>query len=312
MAAGLPTYQDARHWQQYQRFFPSDLQLNATNRPDESYWSWRGLSVHLDRYDNSNAVAKMIIVHGGGGYGRMFFPVGVARREINAEVVAPDLPGYGLTAAPGGYTHDDWVDCVVDLIASERARDQRPIFLLGGSMGGLVAYSAAAKSRDVRGVIATCLVDPRRTEVRRALARVRWVAPVSGSIVSGLASLAGRTRIPIRWLANTSAMSGQQDLSAVVASDPQGGGNRVPLGFLASYLSYQPPVEPEMFDVCPVLVVHPAADTWTPPELTKDFYDRLPVPKQWVSLENAGHLPAEEPGLTQMRRAIASFVVGRS
>ncbi len=60
------------------------------------------------------------------------------------EVIAPDLPGYGLTESPRGYTHDDWVACVVDLVAAERSRDARPIFLFGGSMGGLIASSAAA------------------------------------------------------------------------------------------------------------------------------------------------------------------------
>ncbi|MPY81187.1 MAG: alpha/beta fold hydrolase [Actinophytocola sp.] len=42
---------------------------------------------------------------------------------------------------------------------AERAADDRPLVLFGASMGGMLAYEAAARTR--QAVVATCLLDPR-------------------------------------------------------------------------------------------------------------------------------------------------------
>jgi pimeloyl-ACP methyl ester carboxylesterase len=57
-----------------------------------------------------------------------------------------------------------------------------------------------------------------------------------------------------------------------------------------------------------VLLTQPAADRWSPHHLSVPFLSRITkVPVTTVMLENAGHYPLEEPGLTQMRDAIAQF-----
>ena len=53
--------------------------------PAESTWAWRGLDVHLDRYDTPEADLTVIVCHGGGGYGRLLAPVGRLVHE-SAEV----------------------------------------------------------------------------------------------------------------------------------------------------------------------------------------------------------------------------------
>jgi pimeloyl-ACP methyl ester carboxylesterase len=58
-----------------------------------------------------------------------------------------------------------------------------------------------------------------------------------------------------------------------------------------------------------VLLTQPAADRWTPYELSRPVLDKITkVPVKCVMLENAGHYPLEEPGLTQMRDAIIDFI----
>ena len=69
-----------------------------------------------------------------------------------------------------------------------------------------------------------------------------------------------------------------------------------------------PAVESEDFTTCPVLLVHPAEDRWTPLRYSKRFLDRVAAPTTAMSLDNACHLPVEEPGLTQIRAAIQTFV----
>jgi pimeloyl-ACP methyl ester carboxylesterase len=65
---------------------------------------------------------------------------------VPMETVAPDLPGYGLTGTGGRpVDYRDWVDCFADLVVAEGARDGRPVYVLGASMGGMLTYSAAAR-----------------------------------------------------------------------------------------------------------------------------------------------------------------------
>jgi alpha-beta hydrolase superfamily lysophospholipase len=308
-AAPEPTYETASYWEQYQRFYPQDLRLHEFNLPTEERWKWRDYSVHLDRYVCHDASAKLIVVHGAGGYGRMFSPVGLAGQQAGAEVVAIDLPGYGLTKAARAYTHDEWVDCLTDLIFAERQRSDLPIVLFGGSMGGLVAYAAAAKSRAVAALVVTCLLDPRRAQVRRAVARRDWMARMAPSTVHRMARVLGNVHIPVSWICKMRLMSLHPDISDLVARDPMGGGNRVPLSFIASWMSYTPPVEPEDFTVCPILVTHPELDAWTPPPLTQDFYNRLTVPRRWVILKNAGHFPVEVPGIIELREQVTELIL---
>ena len=66
------------------------------------------------------------------------------------------------------------------------------------------------------------------------------------------------------------------------------GGSAMPAGFLRTFVASEPLVSPEVFDVCPVLLVHPADDRWTDVSLSRPFFDRLKVPKGLVMLGNAG------------------------
>jgi pimeloyl-ACP methyl ester carboxylesterase len=81
-------------------------------------------------------------------------------------------------------------------------------------------------------------------------------------------------------------------------------------------MTYQPDIEAEDFDVCPILLTQPAQDRWTPLHLSELFLRRVKrVPVKVTMLENAGHYPLEQPGLNQMVTAIYDFcldVAGKS
>jgi alpha-beta hydrolase superfamily lysophospholipase len=93
-----------------------------------------------------------------------------------------------------------------------------------------------------------------------------------------------------------------------VARDRLGGGGRVSLRFLRTYLASVPEVEPEEFTACPVVLAHPADDRWTPVELSLPFFERLASGKRLVMLEGCGHMPVEEPGLTRLAEALGRLV----
>ncbi|WP_349877672.1 alpha/beta hydrolase [Micromonospora sp. HUAS YX12] len=308
MGAERRTYQDVTHWLDYQRFYPVHLRCGAGNAPAEEWWRWRDTDVHLDRWAAPDAPAKLILLHGAGGYGRMLAPY--ARLLTHAsplEVIAPDLIGYGMTrTGKRPVAYHEWIDCVADLVATERARDVRPVFLLGASMGGMLAYSVAARG-DVAGLVVTCLLDPRDLAVRMRMTRIPTMGRIAVPMLHRMRWL-DPLRVPMRWVANMGAMSNDPALNMLVRADPSGGGNHVTLHFLRTFLSSAPPVEPEQFTACPVLMTHPAADRWTPHELSMPFYDRIAANKQLVLLDRAGHLPIEEPGLTQLGQAVDAFI----
>jgi alpha-beta hydrolase superfamily lysophospholipase len=103
-------------------------------------------------------------------------------------------------------------------------------------------------------------------------------------------------------------ISNQRALSALVRSDRLGGGSWVPARFLRTLMHAAPAIEPEQFDICPVLVAHPGADRMTDIALSRRFFDRLAARKRMVVLDGASHMPTEHPGVDQLEKAVLEFL----
>jgi alpha-beta hydrolase superfamily lysophospholipase len=304
------SYAQVDTWRAYQPFFPEAVRMTERRLPEEEWWRWQDAAVHLDRYRHPGAPATVLLLHGGGGYGRMLCPYALLLQQAGYEVVAPDLPGYGLTDAPEEmFSYQAWVECAAHLVTAE-ARRGRPVVTFGLSLGGYLAYQAAAKSGRAAGVIATTLADPRLPLVRRQFARNALLGVAGRYLTSVLDAVLGNLRLPIRWLSRMDAIANDPALIALINADPLGGGNRVPVRFLRSVLEMQPVCEPEDFDVCPVLFAQPLADRWTTLEASQPFFDRLRCPKELELLEGCGHLPIEEPGFSRLRDAVHGFLKG--
>ncbi|MFJ6569824.1 alpha/beta fold hydrolase [Streptomyces sp. NPDC091292] len=291
----------------YRQYFPAWARAASAGRTESQWWPWRGMEVHLERLVDPAAPVKLVILHGAGGHAGMLMPY--AQLMGGVEAVAPDLPGYGRTRCgrqPVDYPL--WVDLAAELIARERERDARPVLVLGASLGGMLAYSAVARA-GAAGLAVTCLLDVRRPEVREAAARMALLGRHSGPVMNALRPL-DRVRVPVRWVARLSAMSHRPELNAAVARDRMGGGGRVSLRFLRTYLASAPEVEPDRFDACPVLMAHPAEDRWTPAALSLPFFERLPADRDLTLLEGCGHMPVEDPGLGQLAGALRRFAAG--
>lgn len=304
-----PGYRDRPHWLRYQEFFPGALRTTADTAPDEQWWPWRGMTVHLDRFPRPYAPAKVIALHGVGGYGRLLAPFGRLPSLADLEFLAPDLPGFGLTDTGRRLiTYRSWVDCVLDLVAAECDRDPRPVVLLGFSTGGRLAYDVAARAGGaVAGVIATCLADQQRDEVRRRLAARPELAQWAG-LLGLVPKPLQAARVPVHWLANIAAVSNHAQFANLVWADPLGGGSWIALSFVRSCLRSAPAVAPEDFHGPPLLLAHPEEDRWTPPLLSRRFFDRISGPTRFSSLSGSGHLPVEESGLADLDRAVRDFL----
>lgn len=307
-------YRHQQAWRDLQQYLPERLRLTDATAPAEEFWNYRGHRVHLDRYANPDAPAKIVLHHGVGTNGRqMSLIVGAPLAQRGFETVALDNLGYGLTQVAAGAVprYDEWVDLVVDFLAYEQTRDDRPIVLYGLSAGGMLAYHVAAKAPrgTLRGIVGMTFLDPRNQTVRDDTAHDKVISRAGTPMMRLIARTPlGRVPFPMTLASKMSALVNDDGALATMTADRTSGGNWVSITFLDSYLNYTPAVEPEDFDACPVLLTQPAEDRWSPLELSQPVLSRITrVPVTTVILDNAGHYPIEEPGLQQMQDAIADF-----
>jgi alpha-beta hydrolase superfamily lysophospholipase len=114
--------------------------------------------------------------------------------------------------------------------------------------------------------------------------------------------------MPMAYISRMSWISNRPELSKLVQSDRLGGGSWVPARFLRTLMTTAPAIEPEDFDVCPVLLAHPGADRMTDIAMSRRFFDRLAGPKRMVVLDGASHMPTEHPGIDQLEASVLDFV----
>lgn len=308
-------YANQPAWREIQSFLPAAYQLQPGEEPQEEWWPWRQHRIHLDCCRNPAAPLKVLLFHGVGTNGRQMSTIlGAPLARRGFEAIAIDMPGYGVTEVGQGapVRYDDWVQAGSDLIDAELARDTRPIVLYGLSAGGMETYHVAALNRKVRGIIGMTFLDQRLQQVRDETALNVFMSRVGGPMMS----LAARTplaglRLPMSLASKMHALVNNKKALKACMADKTSAGNRVTTRFLASYMSYTPAIEPEDFDVCPILLTQPAQDRWTPLHLSELFLRRIGrVPVNTVMLDNAGHYPLEQPGLDQMVAAIDAFLGG--
>ncbi|MGW4535491.1 alpha/beta fold hydrolase [Nocardia sp. NPDC004340] len=309
-------YHDQSAWRELQEFLPSRLRLTTeADLPAEDFWEWNGNNIHLDQYLNPSAPAKVILHHGVGTNGRqMNLILGKPLADKGWEVTALDNLGYGMTQVrpEGTYGYGNWIQMVTDYLLYEKSRDDRPIVLYGLSAGGMVTYHVAAHAPrgTLTGIVGMTFLDQRNRDVWIATAHDKFSATVGTKGIEALAKSPMKgLEYPMSLASKMSALCNNDDAMKVFLADKTSAGNVASMKFLDDYRTYVPDIEPPDFDVCPILHTQPAADHWTPLELSKPVLDPIKkVPVKLVMLENAGHYPLEEPGLTQMEDAVDAFV----
>jgi len=305
-------YSNHSYWYRYQKFLPDSMRFKESALPKEEFWEWKKNQIHLDRYssvEENQTKCLVILLHGGGGNGRILGTLAKPIQNSGCDVVAPDLPGYGLSGIHKDYiiNYDDWVVLVSDLISKER-KQYNKIYLFGLSMGGMLAYHSASHNGKVDGILATTLIDPRDSEVRDAVSANLFLSRIGLPLNSLFYWVTDDINVPIKWLSKMEYITNDPSFSEVFENDPNAGGSKVSFRFLRTFLDYSPKIEPENFEICPIVLMHPGIDPWTPVALSEKTFQKIPSKKKLVILEGAGHYPYEEPGSSQMIREIDLFL----
>ena len=308
----MTTYAEQMNWREIQKFLPKQFQLQPGQEPKEEWWPWRQHHIHLDCYRNPDAPLRVILFHGVGTNGRQMSTIlGAPLARMGIETIAIDMPEYGLTQVGPGkpVPYDDWVQAGSDFINSQLEKDARPIVLYGLSAGGMETYHVAALNRRVKGIVGMTFLDQRMQQVRDETSLNLFMSRVGvpSAKLAAKTPLA-RMRMPMAAASKMHALVNDKAALRACLTDRTSAGKWVTMSFLASYMGYTPAIEPEDFNVCPILLTQPAQDHWTPLHLSELFLKRITrVPVTTVMLENAGHYPLEQPGLNQMVAAVHEF-----
>jgi alpha-beta hydrolase superfamily lysophospholipase len=299
-------YQNETLWKELQALLPEKNRLSGEIIPVEKFKTINSINVHLDEYDQ-NSKTSIIVFHGVGGNGRIvsFFAVPLFQAGFN--VICPDLPGYGFTRYDKKIRYSDWIDVGVNLVESELCKS-RNVFLIGLSAGGMLAYNVSCRNSEISGLIFTNILDSRAEEVRIYSAKSKFQAKYGIRFLNFLPEFLRSFKIPIKMVTNMSGLVNNKNVLKVLLKDKRGPGSSVDINFLLSMMNANPEVEPENFNNIPVLMVHPGNDLWTPVKVSDLFFNRIASEKKRVILDDAGHFPIEEPGLTQMESAIKAFI----
>jgi len=290
-------YSEFYYWKKYLSFLPKKYQ-DSYEIPDETYWKWHKEEIHIDFKFKASNKATVILMHGAGGNGRICSILGSFLTKHQINYYAPDNLGYGLTKISNKkFEYEDWVNMMSDFTKHIIKKDKNPVILIGMSIGGMLAYQVAAKIKDVSGLIVTTLVDPRDKESMIAMAKNKFLATTGLSLGNMFKVVADPIWLPIKWLCKIKLMSRDSLFSKVFIKDKHAGGVRISWRFLRTFSSFNPSKEFQDFDSCPVLLVHPEKDEWTPFELSKKVFNQLKVEKEFHLLKECGHAPIEEPGV---------------
>lgn len=306
----VDSYNNYKYWRLFQDYFPEEFRITQGHEPQEEFWDWTDYHVHLDRYipENNGRNIKLILVHGGGGNGRLLSPIGVAMRSKGFECVAADMPGFGLTTIGKPNSYATWVELVDALIDKEVARDGKKVMLIGISLGGMLSYHAACRNKNVVGLMVSSLADTTKKEVQIQLSKNKLLGTFAYKSLRNLKAITDNIKVPIKATTKMWAMANNQSFVSLLKKDKVGSGSWVYLKFLRTLFEAKAEVEPEQFNQCPLLFFQPEKDFIIPWEISQPFYDRLACEKTVVFLDNCGHIPLEQPGIEQLREAAVNFI----
>lgn len=289
------------YWKKVQQYLPEHNRISDKYMPEEQTVTYNNINIRFDEYKpEKSSDISIVIFHGVGGNGRLLSFMAVPLVRAGYNVICPDLPGYGYTTYQEALDYSMWID-VGSFMVNREIESGKTVYVCGMSAGGMLAYNVTCKTKKAAGLVVTNILDNRHQIVRDYSAKNKFQSRVGIKLLSSLPEfLQKRIKIAVKEIANIRTIVNDRELMKLLLKDKAGAGSSVSVYFLITMIESVPLIEPEEFEICPVLLAHPEDDRWTPVEISRLFFDKISVPKRLRMLENAGHFPIESPGLEQL------------
>ncbi len=248
------------------------------------------VGVHVDLFaQNAVNAPTVIVVHGLSSYGKLMIPAIRRWFDRGYTVVAMDLPGNGLS---GGYRGDfpvpQAVQSIIHTASWARNRFDGPIYLMGLSLGGGLAYSAAAAGAPVSAV--SCL-DLFLFNDIDSLKKILPNPDVLNALpVARAASLLfGWVRIPSRWFFTIENVVSEEERPLVEPwlTDPLSP-KELSLRTLVSAVCTEP-ARPLRENTIPIIIFNQTHDRVLDPSVTRHNFELLNGEKRYIELQGSEH-----------------------
>jgi pimeloyl-ACP methyl ester carboxylesterase len=277
------------------------VNLQLTHAPKT--WHWKGYPISYQSVGEKGPAA--ILIHGFGaswGHWRKNLPV----LGETCRCYAIDLIGFGASAKPIpdteiAYTIETWGQQVADFC---REVVGGPAFLVGNSIGCVVAMQVAAENPDLALGVAALNCSLRLLHERKRQ-QLPWYRNVGASLVQGLLKNPWIGNLFFQQLANPRTIrrilqqaycrqeAVSDELVEMLLQPTRDAG--APAVFLAFTRYSQGPLAEDLLPrlCCPTIFLWGAADPWEPLELGRELA-KFPAVEAFIPLEGVGHCPQDE------------------
>ena len=226
-----------------------------------------GLRLYVRRREVANARAEILIAHGFGEHSGRYAALTDHLVAHRYSVTAYDHRGHGLSDGLPGHVESfgEYDDDLGRIITSVRSRDQsRKLFLIGHSMGGLIALRYAARKGDsLAGVI-----------VSAPLIEVAVPVPAHKLMIARVgARMAPRMRLDNEI--NPAHLSRDPEVGRAYAADPLVNRKVSAKWFAEATRAMQEVVEGATKISTPLLVMHGTEDRLASVDATRRLFERV-------------------------------------
>lgn len=269
-------------------------------------WQWQGFTIGYQQALSPSPNAPAVILIHGFGASSIHWRKNIPDLAKTCNVYAIDLIGYGKSdkptpGSPIDYTFETWGQQVLDFCEQIVGR---PAFLIGNSIGCVVAMQAAVLNPpQIRGLaLLDCSLRLLHDRKRQTLP---WYRSAPTPLIQKVLSYRPLIRLFFGQLAKPKAVKrvlrqayGRKeavtDELVSLLLEPAFDEGAVDV-FLA-FISYsQGPIPEDLFPklACPTLVLWGKEDPWEPIELAR-AYSKYPAVEDFIELEGLGHCPQDE------------------
>ena len=128
--------------------------------------------------------------------------------------------------------YDTWVMCGCAIVSYYQAQGANDVVLFGLSAGGMLAYQVASECKDVKGIIATCILDQRNPTVIKETAINPLMAVIGKPFLAIVHKPFGEIRLPMKMVTKMKALANNKGLVELLIKDKRASGISVPISFL--------------------------------------------------------------------------------